>query len=60
MSSARGKKCVRNGARGVANRVAQTEPTMVRAVRRMVAYAGEKSAPETTFYTLEEFKNIHK
>jgi len=49
MSNARGKKWVRKGARGVANKVAQAEPTIVRAVRRMVAYAGEKRAPETTF-----------
>jgi hypothetical protein len=49
MSKARGKKCVRKGARGVASNVEQAEPTMVRAVRRTVAYAGEKRAPETTF-----------
>ena len=56
MSSALGKKCDRQGARGVANTVAQTEPTVVRAVRRMVANAGENSAPETTFYTGRVYK----
>lgn len=50
ISNARGKKWVKKGARGVANKVAQVEPTIVRAVRRIVAYAGEKRAPETTFY----------
>lgn len=49
MSRARGKKWVRNGARGVDSKVAQAEPTIVRAVRRRVAYAGEKRAPERTF-----------
>lgn len=48
-SRARGKKCVRKGARGVESMVAQSEPMVVRAVRRMVAYAGEKSAPARTF-----------
>lgn len=37
MSSARGKKCVRKGARGVERSVAHAEPMVVSAVRRMVA-----------------------
>lgn len=49
MSSARGKKREMNGARGMARRVARTEPMVVSAVRRMVAIAGDNSAPATTF-----------
>jgi hypothetical protein len=48
-SRARGKKCVRNGARGFANSVAKMEPTIVNAVNSRVASAGEKSAPAKTF-----------
>lgn len=49
MSSARGKKCVRNGASGVANSVAQAEPSIVSVVSNIVAYAGENKAPPKTF-----------
>lgn len=51
MSSARGKKWVRNGARGVASRVAQRDPIVVSVVRSTVANAGENRAPARTFYT---------
>ena len=49
-SRARGKKCVRKGARGVARSVANVEPTVVSAVSRRVASAGENRAPAKTFY----------
>jgi len=48
-SSARGKKCVRKGARGVDKIVANVDPMVVSAVSRRVASAGEKSAPANTF-----------
>jgi hypothetical protein len=49
MSKARGKKYVKNGARGFDKRVAQTEPIVVKAVKRTVARAGEKRTPARTF-----------
>lgn len=59
MSNARGKKWLTIGARGAARAVAQTEPSVVRAVRRSVAYAGENSAPASTFYnTFNRSKTI--
>jgi hypothetical protein len=48
-SSARGKKCVRKGARGLERSVAKMEPIIVSAVSSRVASAGEKSAPANTF-----------
>lgn len=49
MSNARGKKWVKNGANGVDSIVAHAEPTIVSVVSRIVAYAGENSAPAKTF-----------
>ena len=51
-SSARGKKCVRKGARGVAKSVANVDPKVVSVVSRRVASAGEKRAPANTFCNL--------
>lgn len=48
-SRARGKILTRNGSRGAANKLAKIDPAVVRTVRRMVAKAGEKSAPARTF-----------
>jgi hypothetical protein len=48
-STARGKKWDKSGARGVARRVAQADPSVVRVVRSSVARAGEKRAPARTF-----------
>jgi hypothetical protein len=50
ISRARGKKCVRNGASGVDNRVAHAEPIVVSAERSIVANTGEKRAPARTFW----------
>lgn len=50
MSRARGKRYVRNGARGVARRVAQMDPIVVSVVRKRVAMIGENSAPANTFW----------
>jgi hypothetical protein len=49
MSSARGKRYVKNGARGVARRVAHREPMVVSMVRKRVATTGENNAPASTF-----------
>ena len=40
----------RKGAKGAARRLANTEPRVVNAVSSKVAYAGEKSAPASTFW----------
>lgn len=53
ISRARGKRYVRNGARGVARRVAHAEPVVVRTVRKSVARAGENKAPASTFFFLK-------
>ena len=57
ISIARGKSRTRNGASGAARRLAESEPTVVSAVRRSVANRGEKSAPARTFCTERERKN---
>ena len=44
-----GKKCVMNGAIGVARRVANIEPMVVRMESKMVAKIGENRAPARTF-----------
>ena len=49
ISSARGNMYDKKGARGAARRVAHSEPMVVRAVSMMVANAGEKRAPASTF-----------
>jgi len=49
ISNARGNNFARKGPRGVERRVAQAEPTVVRVIRRMVAYIGENRAPPRTF-----------
>ncbi len=53
ISRARGKRYVRNGARGVARRVAHAEPIVVSTVRKSVARAGENKAPASTFFREE-------